>query len=442
MYKAKIKELADACMRAQNLGQAIRDRIEKDGGDISAEDQEQLDRYAGEFSDNHAKMSKYEERQAAWEKQQGIVATLTEPGDGGGKAGDPKDLGAEDGLPSDLTFAKVLSAHERYIRGDRLSADEHGMYIRPWTDPQKEHPQIEAAASLDPDVLTKGGFLVPEVVLPELVKLLSRGAAMRPICRVVQTSSDNVILNTLTPGANPYTSGIIGTFRRPSDRRASYNNQQNQPRFGHRRIPVSTWDPEPITILEEQLEDSRINLTMEVINLLAEVKVHDEDAAFTIGSGEAGTPEGIMNGGISVGHTAPQVSNTANISYKDFVDLWASLHVQYATHPSTRWMMNRKTYAHLIALRDDDGRPIFGPDMLKGSFLEVPIVFNEWMDDIGSSNDPVLLGAFVYYAIVDRVELQTRMLDQVNAPDLTIVARARFGGQLLRPEPFRILRTA
>ena len=292
--------------------------------------------------------------------------------------------------------------------------------------------------ALTGEVDSLGGFTVPEDFQAELIRDLAGFAVMRPISRVRTTGTDNAHFLILQSGSNPYTSGVLGHWRRQAFvAGGDAPPTQDQPRFGRERVPIHSWVPAVIELPVELIADSAIDLEAEIRGLLAETRALDEDAGFITGDGQ-NKPEGVLNGGISTVKSGVADGQ----SYDGLIDLRQALPAQYRSRPNTRFLMNSITYGAILKLRDGAGNLIVPPNTLPDNLWGTSIVVSEFMPDGAGSgtdnNHAIIYGDFSYYAIADRMDLRLTRLIERFAPNIGILAHARIGGQLLKTTPFRM----
>lgn len=295
-----------------------------------------------------------------------------------------------------------------------------------------------------------GGFLVSDDWRAELIKARAGfTVVMASGAPVMSTSKPSVIMpvvnratvfpdiysSDLTSGdsnwkGEAFTSG--GTARTP----------QNKPTFGQEEIPVHIWQPDPVEITQELLDDADVDIAAVVRDLWAEVMGLDFDLAFLRGDGN-GKPEGILNSGAQTFEVADAsayatpVDTDNGFSYPRVVGMFTSLPPQYRQRAN--WYMNSDTFGRMLTIEGSDGHPLFPINAMPGTLLNRPMWFTEFLDD-GSTqgNNPVLFGDISYYKIVERRALGIMRLIERYAPNVALLPTARIGGQLVLKEAFRI----
>ncbi len=280
-----------------------------------------------------------------------------------------------------------------------------------------------------------GGFWVPEDFRVEYLKDLVGYTVIRPLARVINTSKPFVVFPTVqsaSTNGNIYTSTYSGAWR--GEGYSSYTAQSN-PKTGKVRIPVHIWQPDPIEVTQEMLEDPDADFQGMLADVIAETKGLDEDAAFINGDG-VGKPLGILNA--ASGITTVKSGAAANVAYSGLVDLFTSLPAQY--RQNAVWIMSSTTYGQLLQLQvGSTGTYVITPNTTPGTLWNRPIMFSEFMPSCQTgSNLPIIFGDMRQYVIVDRKGLTLQRLVEKYAPNVGLLPVARTGGQVVRPAAFRI----
>jgi len=313
--------------------------------------------------------------------------------------------------------------------GERAAMEELKSY-----KPEEIHALLTTTGSL-------GGFLVPEDFKLEVIKDLAGFAVIRPLARVMPTNRDTAVVPTIvaassTRAAHGYTSGFTGAWKqqRTSSGGATALTTQDQPKFGQERIPIHNWEPNAIELSRETLEDSAADLDAILAEIIAEVRALDEDYEFINGTG-VGRPEGLLSTSANIA-TVITGSKTA-LTFAGLENLKMTLRAQYRQNAT--WLMNSLTFAAAMVLETSAGADLIFKQMLlePGKFMQHPIVFSEFMADIGEDKKPILFGDFRHYVIADRQDLRVQRLEELFAPNVGLRPYARLGGQTVRPNAFR-----
>lgn len=167
----------------------------------------------------------------------------------------------------------------------------------------------------------------------------------------------------------------------------------------------------------ELLQDSPLNLTSILANLLGQRIGRAQAAHFTTGTGTT-EPVGIVTGSTTA--TAEwDISPTNPYDNADvLIDLQAELDPAYVATGNVMWMFNRKTRAEVRKLKNANGDYIWQPGLRPGDpdmLLGDPMVQNQEMADIGASAVPIVYGDMNSYIIRDAAGMRTKMLDELYA---------------------------
>lgn len=205
------------------------------------------------------------------------------------------------------------------------------------------------------------------------------------------------------------------------------------------------------------MEDSVINLEEWIANSVAEQFAVEEGLAFVSGSG-VGQPQGFLSyrntpnssdgtvdsiGVIKTGANGAFLSATAGQSLETLTKVFAAIKPQY--REGSCWFMNRRTLAHIMQLRDAEGRQLYNPQSVNagmiGTLLNYPICDLEHMPDHSTT------GAFAIvfgdlsraYTIVEREDMYT-LRDPYSVKPLTqFTFYRRCGGQVTTPEALKFI---
>ena len=101
--------------------------------------------------------------------------------------------------------------------------------------------------------------------------------------------------------------------------------------------------------------------------------------------------------------------------------------------------MNTATYAATLKLNDGSDRPLINVFTTPDRIYNYPIEFSEFLAVPASSAKVAIFGNFVNYGIGERTDLRIMRYDQTHPPNITLLARARYGGDVIRQAGFRIL---
>jgi HK97 family phage major capsid protein len=207
---------------------------------------------------------------------------------------------------------------------------------------------------------TAGGFLVPEVLSPEVIELLSATTVMRKMgCRVMQLVNGQLTIPRMTGGA---TAAYIseGTSITSSQETFGQINLQ-----GHKlaaQVPISNDLLKFATANADQIVRQDLVLRMAL----------REDLAFMEGDGTLATPVGLRNqmtAANAIAMTATPTAVTATTDAGRMINLLDNANV-----PDTKrgWIMRPSVKNWLSTVREATGALAF-PEAQKGVFWGYPI---------------------------------------------------------------------
>lgn len=292
-----------------------------------------------------------------------------------------------------------------------------------------------------------GGFFAAQDFIDELQEYRLLISNMRKICRIQPTSGESVKMPSLQDDASAYM----------ATEQSSYTDSTD-PTVHMLNIPVHEARGK-LRVSEQNLEDSMFDLEALIKERLMLKFTQLEGKKFVIGTG-TGEPRGIRNyptkasssysggsaGKNNVTDAIPYVLSTAatgKMNADDFLNPLGDLKEDY--EPNVSYIMTRGTLWTARLLKDSQSRPLWQPfaaDGLPGTIYGRPYVTMPDMDEIASGNYPLIVGDFSKYMIVDRLTMNMRQLNELYAEQglVGFIARIRFGGDVLIPEAFRLLK--
>lgn len=244
-----------------------------------------------------------------------------------------------------------------------------------------------------------GGFLIPETLRSELLRVSLESSIVRPRARVIPMESLRVPFPTIdeTSHATSVYGGLIGYWTEESGALT-----ESQATFG--RVVL---EAKKLTgyseIPNELLADAVGSFASLVEQLWPEAIAFFEDDAFLTGSG-VGEPLGVLNAGARITVT----ENTANAAK------WADVVAMYARMlPGSLgravWVANIDTFPQLATMELSGGSPAVwinnladGPPM---TILGRPVYFTEKVPALGTTGALNFID-FGYYLIGDRQAMQ------------------------------------
>jgi HK97 family phage major capsid protein len=195
---------------------------------------------------------------------------------------------------------------------------------------------------------------------------------------------------------------------------------------------------------EELVADSRFDVWSQILQPdFVQAFAEGENEDFTTGAGGTTTPQGVITAA-GLGVTA---AGTADITADEVAALMASLDYKYRGLASTAFMANDATFQYIRRLKDGQGRYIWGGDLKEGqpeTLLGKRVIINNSMATLATGAKVLLFGAFQYFGIADRTDMQIRRLDEKYADEGKVGFRAtkRNDSRMLLASAFKYLLTA
>jgi HK97 family phage major capsid protein len=268
--------------------------------------------------------------------------------------------------------------------------------------------KLERLRNFSSDVPADGGFLIPETLRSELLRVALETAVVRPRARVVPMESLRVpfpAIDSTTNSGSVY--GGITTYWTEEGGRLN----SSKPRFG--RIVLDAKKLTAYTeIPSELLTDSLISLSMFVDQMFPEALAFAEDQAFLTGDG-VGEPLGILNGSAAISVTR---ATSSEINFVDVINMYSRMLPQSISR--SVWLAAPDAFPQLAqmaltqgtdgiaspAMWMTGGQAIDGPPI---SLMGRPVIFTEKVPAMGSAGDLSLVD-FGFYLIGDRQAMQAK----------------------------------
>lgn len=277
-----------------------------------------------------------------------------------------------------------------------------------------------------------GGYLAPEEIGGELIKLLREYSPLRQYATIRSISAGSITY--------PKRAGSTAAtwVAETAARTASTMSFDQVEIVAHE---LATF----VDVSVKLLEDNSYQLESELMADLAESFAQAEGAAFINGDGD-GKPMGILNAsGIPEFKTGNAsgfpASNPADVIISMFHAI-PTLHAQNGA-----WAMNRKTLGVIRKWKDGEGRYLVSEPIAQGApmtLLGRPIVEMVDMPDIAADANPIVFGDMRGYRIADRVSLAMLRdpYSLATTGQVRFHARRRVGAQLTHPDRLIKLKVA
>jgi HK97 family phage major capsid protein len=332
-------------------------------------------------------------------------------------------------------FMKAIREHGRI---ERLTMEERSHIV--YNEMQQEQKALYAGDA------TTGGFFASTDFISELIEYRLLISPVRSVARTQTTSGEKVQMPALANDATACWAAEQAAF-----------TDSNDPTVAMINIPVHEIRG-LLKVSQQNLEDSMFNLEDLIKERLMLKFAQTEGTAFISGNGN-GKPRGIMSypskasstytggsaGKNNVTDAVPYVlsgAGSGKINADDVLNVKMDLKAVYdkvATYAFTRATLNT-----IRLFKDSQNRPLWQPfagSNLPSMIYDAPYIEMPDMPEIASGKQPILVGDWKQYMIVDRITLNVQRLNELYIASglIGFIARMRTGGDLLLPEAFRSL---
>ena len=264
-------------------------------------------------------------------------------------------------------------------------------------------------SSIDP---SGGGFLVPEVLRSEFLRLALETSLVRPRGRVIPMDSQRVPFPAIdvTSHASSLFGGIVGSW---TEQGASIT--ESEAKFGQIALEAKKLAAY-CEVPNELLQDSIISFAAFVDQIYPEAIAWFEDDAFLTGSG-VGEPLGVLNSPALIGVDKETGQLAATIVWENLIKMYARM--LPASLGRAVWVANINALPELATMALSVGtggsavwlnNGVAGPPM---SILGSPIIFTEKLPTLGTVGD-IMFVDFGYYLIGDRQQMRAESSPHVK----------------------------
>ncbi len=268
------------------------------------------------------------------------------------------------------------------------------------TDPENDAKLFRLRNAFSEKVPSEGGFLVPETLRADLLRVALENSVVRPLARVIPMESLRVPFPTIdsTSNATSVHGGIIASW---TEEGATMTD--TSPTFGQlvleaKKLTAYTEVP------NELIADSISSFEVYINELFPEALADFEDRGFFSGSG-AGEPKGFLNAAaaIEVGKESGQSANT--IVWENLVKMYSRM--LPGSLGRAVWVAHQDTFPELATMAlsvGTGGSAIWlnngavGPPM---TILGRPVIFSEKAQTVGTAGD-INFVDFGFYLVGDR----------------------------------------
>lgn len=313
--------------------------------------------------------------------------------------------------------AKRAASWRNFLRygAEALSPEMRAFLLR---NPEREERAQGVLAG------TGGGYLVPDMFMPELIKSLAMWGPMLDgaiVRRLITASGASIPWPTMDDTSN--TGSLIAENTQVSSAEVT---------FGVKTIGAYKYTSGVVLVASELLQDSTLNVEAIVNDAMGERVGRIANTHLTTGDASA-KPNGIMTAA-AAGATA--ASATA-IVFDDLINLEHSVDPAYRGDPSCRWMFHDTTLKAIRKLKDGEGNYIWQPaDVKTGApttLLGYPYSINQAVDSIATGVRSVAFGAFNRYVarIVNQFAIRRLVERYADYDQVGFIGFARIDGNLI-----------
>ena len=271
-----------------------------------------------------------------------------------------------------------------------------------------------------------GGYLVPEEMDRNIIRVLEQENLFRALAKTINTSGEYKInISANKPAAAWIDEGEALVFSDPTF---------NQITLDAHKLSVA------VKVTEELLADSAFDLENYLIDEFGKALGNAEEDAFLNGTGN-NKPHGIFNE-TDGGNVSVALDNT-NIKFDDIFTLVYSLKRPY--RKNARFIMNDQTIALLRKLKDGNGAYIWQPSVQAGEpdrILGYPVLTSAFCNNVEAGKPCIAFGDFSYYKIGERGNRSFQELKELYAGNgmVAFVTKERIDGKLALREAVQILK--
>jgi len=257
-----------------------------------------------------------------------------------------------------------------------------------------------------------GGFLIPEILRAELLRVALDSAVVRSRARIIPMDSLTVPFPTVdaTSNVSSVFGGITGYW---TEEGATLT--ESQPRFGRvelRANKLCLYTEVP----NELIQDARPSMAAFINDIFPEAIAWFEDVAFFIGGG-VGEPLGFINAPATVAVDRAG-SSTDTVAWADIVNMYCRMLPQSLGRAV--WVVSPDVLPQLLTMELSSGSgPVWmgggqfasGASNMPMSMLGAPIVVSEKARALGTQGD-INFVDFGFYLLGDRQAMSARQSEE------------------------------
>lgn len=216
-------------------------------------------------------------------------------------------------------------------------------------------------------------------------------------------------------------------------------DETDTPQLKSKKISVNEIYAQP-KATQRLINDESVNFSEWLTSQIIESFSRVENTAFINGDGD-NKPKGILSYDDEI--SILDAEEKENISVLDLIKLINSLDDFY--HEDAAFLMNRRTFAAIQNLKDDEGRHIWQNilgDKVNDRIMGFPVYCTSDMPALAEDAKSIVFGSFKQgYKIVDREGINIMKDPFTEKPFVKFYATKRVGGDVIDFQAFKILKT-
>jgi HK97 family phage major capsid protein len=258
-----------------------------------------------------------------------------------------------------------------------------------------------------------GGYLIPEILRAELLRVSLESAIVRSRARVIPMDSLTVPFPTVdsTSNVSSVYGGVIGYWTEEGATLTA-----SQPRFGRvelraNKLVLYTEVP------NELMQDAKPSMEAFINDIFPEAISWFEDVAFFVGGG-VGEPLGFLNAPAAISITRSTTVAGNNVEWVDIVNMYSRMLPQSLSRAV--WVVSPDVLPSLLTMTVANGTNavlLGGGGFASGSvappmsILGIPMIVSEKARAVGTAGD-INLVDFGFYLIGDRQAMSARQSEE------------------------------
>lgn len=354
------KKYREDRQEALNSARSIIELAEKEGKDLTPEQDAEYTKHIGDVADLDKKIKRVEKlNELNAEAEEKLLQKATEENKSVDEIKDTKKEQSK-------VFWKYM---RKGIAG--LTSEERSIF--------ETRAQSEGTDS-------EGGYLVPDEFSGDLEKALKAYGGMRSVARVIRTGTGQTLD---WPTVN--STAIQGEWLAENATAAEQDET-----FANVQLSSYTASSKIVKVSRQLMSDSFFNLEEYLSMALAERIGRLTNVGYTTGNG-ASKPRGVKHDA-----TSTLAASASAITFDEIIDLKHEVDPAYRANGT--WMFNDSTLKAIAQLKDTTNQYLWRPSVSMSDpdlLLGHPIVINQDVESIGAGNYPVLFGDFSKYIIRD-----------------------------------------